>query len=105
VPPSDDVVTVVLMRGDDEVASWTLRPQRPDLARAEELARLQLAAKRMGCRIHLRHAGDRLLALLDLIGLRDVVTVAELRVEVVGQPERGEQAGVDEVVVRGDPLT
>jgi hypothetical protein len=97
---------VVLVRGDDVVAKWPLsRSRRPGLAIADELARLQLAAKRMGCRIELRDPGADLLAVLDLVGLRDVVRVSALRVEVLGQPEDGEQARVDEVVVPDDPVT
>ncbi|HWC69373.1 MAG TPA: hypothetical protein VG478_15000, partial [Acidimicrobiales bacterium] len=63
---------VVLVRGDDVVAEWPLsRSRRSGLAIADELARLQLAAKRMGCRIELRDPGADLLAVLDLVGLRD----------------------------------
>ncbi|NUK07975.1 STAS domain-containing protein [Streptomyces lunaelactis] len=42
---------------------------RPDLAAVNAVARLQLTARRMGCRILLRNAAPELRALLDLVGL------------------------------------
>ncbi|HZX40045.1 MAG TPA: STAS domain-containing protein [Streptomyces sp.] len=41
----------------------------PNLAAVDALARLQLTARRLGCRIRLRNAGHELLSLLDLVGL------------------------------------
>lgn len=88
--------TVVLLRGDVEVASWALAgPRRPDLSTVDELARHQLAARRLGCSIRLREAGDDLWELLELVGLR---------VEVGGEAEGGEKIGVEEVVVPDDPV-
>jgi ABC-type transporter Mla MlaB component len=46
---------------------------RADLATVDELARLQLAAKRSGCQIRLIDVPERLRALLDLAGLRDAL--------------------------------
>jgi hypothetical protein len=66
--------TVVLLRNDVEVTRWTLYG-RADLATVDELARLQLSAKRLGCRIALDEPCPGLLSLLDLVGL-------DLRVEV-----------------------
>lgn len=43
-----------------------------DLAAINALARLQLTARRLGCRIRLRNAGPELRALLDLVGLGEV---------------------------------
>ena len=69
--------TVVLVRAGIEVASWPLRRRgRPDLALVDELARLHLAAIRMGCGIRLRQPCQTLLELLDLVGLRGVVVEA-----------------------------
>jgi hypothetical protein len=45
----------------------------PDAVAADALARLQLAAKRYGCRVHLRDASEELLDLLAFMGLRDVL--------------------------------
>jgi hypothetical protein len=50
-----------------------LRQGRPDLELVDELARLHLAAIRMGCGIQLRQPSPSLLALLDLVGLGAVV--------------------------------
>jgi hypothetical protein len=100
--------TVVLYRGDAEVASWPLaRRHRVDLAVVDELARLQLTARRLGFTVRLRHAGAVLVQLLDLAGLAGVVPVdrcGPLSVEVGGQPEGLEEAGVEEVVVPDDPV-
>lgn len=49
----------------------------PDIVTLDALARLQLAARRRGCRVVLRHAGVDLLALLDAAGLGEIVPVAE----------------------------
>ena len=66
---------VVLARGDVEVASWPLAARgRPDLAVVDELARLQLAARRLGCSIRLRGTCAELTELLELAGLSEVVT-------------------------------
>jgi len=68
----------------------------PDLATVDALARLQLAARRLGGSLRLRDVGDELGELLDLVGLRR---------EVGGQPEgREELLGVEEGVEPGDPL-
>lgn len=68
---------VVLYRGDTEVDSWPLgRFDHLDLATADELARLQLLARRLGFAVRLRHAGTMLLELLDLTGLAAVVPAA-----------------------------
>ena len=93
--------TVVLVCGPDEVACWPFTADagdgRPDLSTVDALARLQLAARRLGCSIRLRDACADLVGLLDLVGLRECL-------EVGGQPEGGEQLGVEEVVVPDDPV-
>ncbi len=45
-----------------------------DAVTVDALARLQLAARRHGCRIRLRHASHDLLELVAFMGLRDVLT-------------------------------
>ncbi len=94
------------MRGDEEVASWALQctTGRPDLGLVDEVARLQLAARRLGCSIWLRHACPDLVLLLDLAGLRDVVGPGRRPLQVVGEAEGGEEAGVEEVVMPDDPV-
>ena len=87
---------VVLVRGDAELASWPLvRRGRPDLSMVDELARLQLAARRMGCSIRLHQACPSLADLLDLVGLG---------VEVGREAEGREQVRVEKVVMPDDPV-
>ncbi|MGH9263556.1 MAG: STAS domain-containing protein [Acidimicrobiales bacterium] len=96
--PEEPRAEVVLLRGDVEVASWALRGRgKPDLATVDELARLQLAAKRMGCSIWLRRACPDLVWLLRLAGLGD-------RLQALGEAEGGEEVGVEEVVVPDDQV-
>ncbi len=45
----------------------------PDAVTVDALARLQLAARRYGCRVRLRNATDELLELVAFMGLRDVL--------------------------------
>ena len=102
----DSDATVVIVRDGVEVASWPLpSSDRPDLALVHGLARMQLAARRLGCSVQLRHPSARLLELLELVGLGDVVPpAAALPGEVGREPEGGEQVGVEEVVVPDDPV-
>lgn len=98
---------VVLARGDAEVASWPLAGQdRPDLAVVGQLVRWQLWAGRLGCSIYLRDPPADLLALLELVGLAEIVPCgrAALR-QVGGETEGSEQPGIEEVVVPHDPIT
>lgn len=89
---------MALVHGGSVVASWPLDTQSADLVVVDGLARLQLAARRLGCSIRLQDACPELRALVDLVGLADV-----LRVEVVGEAEGGEQLRIQEVVQPGDP--
>jgi ABC-type transporter Mla MlaB component len=45
----------------------------PDAVTVDALARLQLAAQRHGCRVHLCNASAALLELVDFMGLTDVL--------------------------------
>jgi ABC-type transporter Mla MlaB component len=45
----------------------------PDAVTVDALARLQLAARRRGCRVLLRNASPELLELVAFMGLRDVL--------------------------------
>ncbi len=45
----------------------------PDAVAVDALARLQLAARRHGCRVRLRNPSDELLELLAFMALRDVL--------------------------------
>jgi hypothetical protein len=87
----------VMAPGTLEVASWPLEgADHPDLATVDDLARLQLAARRMGWSIVVREPCEELVAVADLVGLR---------LEVLGQPEGGEQRRVEEEVHPDDPVT
>jgi hypothetical protein len=79
------------------VAAWALVGcERPDLAAIDGLARMQLAARRLGGVIRVTDMCPELAELVDLAGLRR---------ELTGQPEEGKDAlGVEEGVNPGDPL-
>jgi hypothetical protein len=90
-------VEIEILHGDHD--------RLPDLTVIDTLAKLQLVANRLGWSLRLRGSCDDLRALLDFCGL--AATVADevaLGVEVVGETERGEQLGVEEVVEPGDPI-
>jgi ABC-type transporter Mla MlaB component len=57
---------------------------RADVVTVEALARLQLAARRHGCRVTLRHASDELRQLIAFMGLRDVLPDDPLRLDPRG---------------------
>ncbi len=98
---------VILVSGEIELASWRLRSGGClDLAAVDHLARLQVAARRLGCSVRLRSPTPGLLDLLDLVGLADVVVGDELdgSGEAGREAEGGEQPGVEEVVVADDPV-
>ena len=66
--------TVVLRRGDADVASWPLPSGgHPDMAVVDRLARLQLEARRLGCTICVRNACAELRELIEFSGLEDVL--------------------------------
>jgi hypothetical protein len=112
---------VLVLDGDVEVILWRMdRMPDPDLWVVDALARLQVAARQVGGSIRLRNPGERLCALLDFVGLSEVFPDVvidgagapdpevppagqALPLEAGGQPEGGEQLGVEEVVDRRDP--
>jgi hypothetical protein len=72
---------------------------QPTAGTVEELARLQLAAYRKGCRLELAGAHPSLLELIDFCGLTEV-----LRVEAGRQAEKREDPGcVEEECELPDP--
>ncbi len=73
----------------------------PDAATVDALARLQLTARRRGCRMRLRHVSHELQELLYLTGLCEVVPALVL--ESVGKTEEREEVlGVEEEADPGD---
>lgn len=93
---SSTTVVVVITAGDAELEIGRVVCE-PDLALVDALARLQLAARRGGCRIRLDERCAELDALLALVGLADA-----LGLEVGGQSEEPEQLRAQEVVEPGD---
>ena len=73
-----------------------MRP-RPDLSTVDELARLVLAARRLGVGLLFTGVDPDLRDLLCLTGLGQLV------VEVGREAELGEEVGVEEVVQPRDP--
>ncbi len=69
-----------------------------DLAIIDALARFQLVARREGGRLQLRDVSAQLRALLEFVGLAEVLGLEPRR-----KPELGEQLGVEKVVQAGDP--
>ena len=67
------VLSIVLEREDADVALCDVSAAKPDAVTVDALARLQLAARRRGCQVRLRHASSELLDLLAFMGLRDVL--------------------------------
>jgi ABC-type transporter Mla MlaB component len=66
-------VCAALERSGAAVVLCDVTGIHPDAVTVDALARLQLAARRHGCQVRLRHASDELLDLLGFMGLRDVL--------------------------------
>lgn len=94
---------VVVLDGHVEVVVGRIVDTRPDLAVVDALARLQLAARRVGCSIRVHEPSRELYELLDLVGLAHLIAGrAGLPLEAGRKAEGGEQLGVQEAVERGD---
>jgi STAS domain len=65
----------------------------PDVAAVDALARLQLAARRSGCRICLQRVAPELRDLLDLMGLAEVFASGRSAFEVGRQLEEWKKPG------------
>ena len=63
----------LLERSRAGVAFCDVRGVEPDAVTIDALARLQLAARRHGCQVRLRHASAELRELVGFMGLRDVL--------------------------------
>lgn len=66
-------VCVLLETSGAGVVLCDVRGVDPDAVTVDALARLQLAARRYGCEVRLRHASSELLELVSFMGLRDVL--------------------------------
>jgi ABC-type transporter Mla MlaB component len=69
LPGLCDRVCALLAENDPVVAFCEVGSVDP----VDALVRLQLAARRRGCQIRLRHASPALLELLEFLGLSDVL--------------------------------
>jgi ABC-type transporter Mla MlaB component len=66
-------VCALLERSRADVAFCDVSGVEPDGVTVDALARLQLAARRHGCQVRLRHGSNELLELVAFMGLRDVL--------------------------------
>ena len=73
LPGLCDRVCALLAQGGDGVAHCDVSGVEVDAVTVDALARLQLAARRQGCRVRLRNASGELRELVELMGLSDVL--------------------------------
>ncbi len=73
LPGLCDRVCALLGPSDATVAACDVSGVPADAVTVEALARLQLAARRTGCRVRLRNAAPELRELVAFMGLRDVL--------------------------------
>ena len=66
-------ICALMTKSSAGVALCDVRGVVPDAVTVDALARLQLAARRHGCRVRLRHASDELLELVAFMGLTHVL--------------------------------
>jgi hypothetical protein len=99
-------VRVVLVRDGVEVARWWLLVDpRDELAAADTLAKVFLAARRQGDSIALEGSLEPALRqVLGLLGMAVALRDERLVLEVRREAEDREEGGVDEVVVADDPV-
>jgi hypothetical protein len=73
LPGLCDRICALLSESGATVALCDVRGVEPDAVTVDALARLQLAARRLGCRVRLRNASPELRDLVLFMGLRDVL--------------------------------
>jgi ABC-type transporter Mla MlaB component len=73
LPGLCDRVCADLAVSEAEIAYCDVAGVDPDAVTVDALARLQLAARRRGCQVRLRHASPELLDLVEFMGLTDVL--------------------------------
>ena len=66
-------ICALLDRSHADIALCDVRGIEPDAVTVDALARLQLAARRYGCEVRLRHASSDLRELVAFMGLEDVL--------------------------------
>jgi len=102
IPGLCERVRWLLERSDADLLVCDVELVRPNADAIDALARLQLTARRLGCRLRLRNASIGLRELLVLAGLAGIVRpCAGLSIESRRQAEEREHgSGVEE---EGDP--
>lgn len=73
LPGLCDRICALLASCRADVVRCDVRGVDPDAVTVDALARLRLAARRNGCRVRLGNASAELRALVDLMGLHDVL--------------------------------
>ena len=73
LPGLCDRVCALLHPSGAALALCDVAGVEPDAVVVDALARLQLAARRVGCHVRLRNASEDLRALVGLMGLTDVL--------------------------------
>ena len=76
LPGLCDRVCALLGETRAEIALCDVCEVEPNAVTVDALARLQLAARRNGCRVQLRGASPALCELVEFMGLSDVLCVA-----------------------------
>jgi ABC-type transporter Mla MlaB component len=72
-------VRALLAERSTRIVDCDVRDAEPDAVTVDALSRLQLAARRTGCRVRLRHASRNLLDLVEFMGLEDVLPEVDAR--------------------------
>ena len=75
LPGLCDRVCALLAQNEASDLVCDVRGIGNDAVTVDALARLQFAAKRRSCRIHLRHASPELVELVAFMGLEDVLRI------------------------------
>jgi len=93
----------MIATGEPDVVVARMDARAPDLALVDALMRWALVARRRGCELRLGDVPGDLRALLDLVGLSEVLRLDDAGsvdglLEPGRQPELREQLGEDEVV-------
>lgn len=73
LPGLSSRVRSLLKASGPDVAICDVHGVEADAVAVDALCRLQLAARRHGCRVHLRHASEELLELVAFMGLTEVL--------------------------------
>jgi ABC-type transporter Mla MlaB component len=73
LPGLCDRVCALLRGSGADVVACEVSGVEPDAVTVDALARLQLAAGRLGCTVRLRHASEALRELVAFMGLDDVL--------------------------------